>query len=134
VPINSTLIARASWELFALETIVFAAGVIWATYDRSSWGPEGPVGVRIFYLAPPSFLGMPLAIVLIGRSPQATLAGLIFMAWPVIPLTIGPLYGVLDNAASDHWIGALRLKANLDYTLTTAGGVHCPPVTSVFGQ
>jgi hypothetical protein len=102
VPINSTLIARAFWALFALEAIVLVAGVIWVTYDKGSWGPEGPVGAWIIYLAPPIFLGIPLAIVLIGRSPRATLTGLIFLAWPLIPLAIGPLYGMLDNAASDH--------------------------------
>lgn len=100
--INSTLIARAFWTLFVLEALICVAWVIWATYDTRGWGPEGPVGAWLVYLAPPIFLGIPLAIVLIGRSARATQAGLIFLAWPVVPLTIGPLYSGLDSVVSDH--------------------------------
>ena len=99
---HSTLISRAFWTLFALESVAVTAWMVWATYDTRSSGPEGPVGAWLIYLAPPLFLGIPLAIVLIGRSSRATLAGLIFMAWPVIFLTIGPLYSALDSVASDH--------------------------------
>ena len=99
---HSILISRAFWTLFALESVAIPAwhGLGHLRYQGS--GPEGPVGAWLIYLVPPLFLGIPLAIVLIGRSSQATLAGLIFMAWPVIPLTIGPLYSALDSAASDH--------------------------------
>lgn len=100
---NSILISRIFWTLFALEAVVCAAYMYWATHTRGS-GPEGPVGVWLVYLVPPIVLGIPLAIVLIGRSPQATLAGLIFMALPLVPLTIGPLYGALQSMSSDHRI------------------------------
>ena len=99
---SSILISRAFLTLFVLEALVCAAGVIWATHDTRGWGPGRP-GRRVG-LVPPIFLGIPLAIVLIGRSARATQAGLIFLALPVIPLTIGPLYSVLDSAVSDHRI------------------------------
>jgi len=104
VDTRSTLISRAFWTLFTLEAIACAAYMYWATHDTRGSGPEGPVGGWLVYLVPPMILGIPLAIVWIGRSAQATLAGLLFMAWPLIPLTIGPLYGALQSMSSDHRI------------------------------
>jgi len=104
VDTRSILISRAFWTLFTLEAIACAAYMYWATHDTRGWGPEGPVGAWLVYLVPPVILGIPLAIVLIGRSAQATLVGLVFMAWPLIPLTIGPLYSAFDSMSSDHRI------------------------------
>jgi hypothetical protein len=77
VDTRSILISRAFWTLFTLEAIACAAYMYWATHDTRGWGPEGPVGAWLVYLVPPMILGIPLAIVLIGRSAQATLAGLV---------------------------------------------------------
>jgi hypothetical protein len=60
------------------------------------------VGGWLIYAAGPIFLGIPLAIVLIGRSRYATLAGLVFISWPLIAAIIGPVYGTVDNYFTDR--------------------------------
>ena len=55
------------------------------------WGPEGPVGGGIILIGVPILLGIPLAVVLIGRSNAATLCGLVFVSWPIVAAIVGPI-------------------------------------------
>src|SRR5213593_2155163 len=101
---HSILISRAFWTLFTVEAIACAVLIFRTSGPARGWGPEGPVGAWLVYLVPPIMLGIPLAAVLIGRSKYATLAGLIYLCWPLVPLVIGPIYSVLDNSWTDHGI------------------------------
>jgi hypothetical protein len=94
----AVVISRAFWILFALESIAGAAMMFLPSRGPyKGWGPEGPVGGGIVLIGVPILLGIPLAIVLIGRSNYATLAGLVFVSWPVVAAIVGPAYSALVN-------------------------------------
>jgi hypothetical protein len=99
---QSLIITRSFWTLFTIETIAWSVLMFWTPRGGRGWGPEGPVGGWLIYVVPPIMLGIPLAIVLIGRSRNATLCGLIFVAWPLVPVIVGPVYSVLDNFWTDR--------------------------------
>jgi hypothetical protein len=93
---------RAYWTLFTLEAIAAVALLLWASRSTRSWGPEGQVGAWLIYVVPPVFLAIPLAVVLIGRSPYTTKIGFLILALPLIPLIVGPIYSAINNRWIDH--------------------------------
>lgn len=122
---HSLLISRAFWTLFTLEAIACAAFMIWSARSTGSWGPEGPVGAWIIYVFPPILLGIPLAVVLIGRSKAANLVGLYVLCWPLVPLVVGPIYSTLNNLWGEHRIaGDFTFLAPSQRQLAHALRVH----------
>jgi hypothetical protein len=99
---SATLISRAFWILFTLEAIGYAALMLWSGRGPyKGWGPEGPVGGGVILIGVPILLGIPLAVVLIGRSTTATLCGLVFVSWPVVTAIVGPINSAVMRYQSD---------------------------------
>jgi hypothetical protein len=98
---KSLLISRAFWILFTLEAIGCGVFIFWTPHGTKGWGPEGPVGGWLVYV-PPILLAIPLLVVVIGRSKNATLVGLIILLTPVVPAVLGPIYSALQNYRADR--------------------------------
>jgi hypothetical protein len=102
VDTQSLWISRTFWILFTLEAVGFTALMFWTPRGARTWGPEGPVGGWLVYVVPPILLAIPLAVVLIGRSHNANLCGLVLVAWPIVPVVVGPIYSAFDNYCTDR--------------------------------
>jgi hypothetical protein len=74
--------------------------MFWTPGSKHS-GPEGPVGGWLIYVVPPILLLPPLAVVLFGRSNNANLIGLVLVAWPLVPVVVGPIYSAFDNLCTE---------------------------------
>jgi hypothetical protein len=93
----STLLSRIFWILFTSEAIGYAALAFSVMRPGGKWGPEGPVGAGVVLIAVPILLGIPLIIVLVGRSPYAALYGIVLLSWPLIGAVVGPIYSALQS-------------------------------------
>jgi len=99
---QSILITRIFWGLFSLEAVACAGFLLWSLYESRRWERDGAVGAWLIFVVPPILLGIPLAVVLIGRSKSASLAGLCVLCWPLIMAVVGPVYTAFDRIRSEH--------------------------------